>query len=442
MSIATAIEDLSGRIQSAYDAVSAMGGEMPQTKDTYHLSAAIESIPAGDDSLLQFIDPTLSTGARIYSEKIIHARTGAFGYMRNTVDEINLPNLSSVATGNPPAPTLTGMGFASLFTATNPISIILPKLQNTHSSAPTTSFNNMDRLTHLDLGSVTQHYRFQANPFGSSTVPLEYLRWGVNQSLTGTNQLNYPTLKRLEVPNMNGGISWSAISSCTQLSGLEIGLPSNETYLNDVSSLPIVDVTLNNIYQTDYLSYTENTAGRWWPMLLSATVQHIAIGHTGNRLNSLFVGNTTLRHITHYGNYGICRCKDCTSLSTADINPSKNGPDTSTSRQYYYMFNNQSTFNGCTSLKKVNIYGKPTNVGTYTSAFAGVTNCAVTFYDVESDSDGDIWVASWLDFVSSTLAEFDHSNISYFPLRGTKIIWDEATSAWVETPDTDNGDQP
>lgn len=47
MSIATAITDLSGRIQDAFDAISAMGGTMPATKDSYHLSTAIESIPTG-----------------------------------------------------------------------------------------------------------------------------------------------------------------------------------------------------------------------------------------------------------------------------------------------------------------------------------------------------------------------------------------------------------
>lgn len=47
MSIATAITDLSGRIQDAYTALSAKGATMPATKDSYHLSTAIESIPTG-----------------------------------------------------------------------------------------------------------------------------------------------------------------------------------------------------------------------------------------------------------------------------------------------------------------------------------------------------------------------------------------------------------
>lgn len=47
MSIATAITDLSGRIQGAYSALENKGATMPATRDTYHLSAAIDSIPAG-----------------------------------------------------------------------------------------------------------------------------------------------------------------------------------------------------------------------------------------------------------------------------------------------------------------------------------------------------------------------------------------------------------
>lgn len=45
--IATEIQNLSARISTAYDTVAAKGGTVPATKDTYHLSAAIDSIPAG-----------------------------------------------------------------------------------------------------------------------------------------------------------------------------------------------------------------------------------------------------------------------------------------------------------------------------------------------------------------------------------------------------------
>lgn len=45
--IATEIQSLSARISTAFDVVAAKGGTVPATKDTYHLSAAIDSIPAG-----------------------------------------------------------------------------------------------------------------------------------------------------------------------------------------------------------------------------------------------------------------------------------------------------------------------------------------------------------------------------------------------------------
>lgn len=47
MSIATAINDLSGRIQDAYTALEAKGATMPVEKDTWHLSTTIDTIPAG-----------------------------------------------------------------------------------------------------------------------------------------------------------------------------------------------------------------------------------------------------------------------------------------------------------------------------------------------------------------------------------------------------------
>lgn len=48
MSIATAINDLSGRIQDAYTALEAKGATMPVEKDTWHLSTTIDTIPAGE----------------------------------------------------------------------------------------------------------------------------------------------------------------------------------------------------------------------------------------------------------------------------------------------------------------------------------------------------------------------------------------------------------
>lgn len=45
MSVATAIENLSARIQDAYVALSAKGATMPTMKNTANLSATIDTIP-------------------------------------------------------------------------------------------------------------------------------------------------------------------------------------------------------------------------------------------------------------------------------------------------------------------------------------------------------------------------------------------------------------
>ena len=54
MSIATAINDLSTRIQSAYDACEAKGATMPASKTTWNLSSTIESIPTGGGGATMF----------------------------------------------------------------------------------------------------------------------------------------------------------------------------------------------------------------------------------------------------------------------------------------------------------------------------------------------------------------------------------------------------
>ncbi len=51
MSIATAITDLQGRIEDAYDACEAKGATIPATKNTTNLPATIASIPSGGGSV-------------------------------------------------------------------------------------------------------------------------------------------------------------------------------------------------------------------------------------------------------------------------------------------------------------------------------------------------------------------------------------------------------
>lgn len=47
MSIATALTDLSGRIQDAYTALAAKGATMPATRNSYNLSSTIDTVPTG-----------------------------------------------------------------------------------------------------------------------------------------------------------------------------------------------------------------------------------------------------------------------------------------------------------------------------------------------------------------------------------------------------------
>ena len=47
MSIATAITDLQGRIEDAYDALEDKGATMPSVRNTANMPDAIESIPTG-----------------------------------------------------------------------------------------------------------------------------------------------------------------------------------------------------------------------------------------------------------------------------------------------------------------------------------------------------------------------------------------------------------
>ncbi len=115
MSIATAIEDLSGRIQGAYDAISAMGGTMPQVKDTYHLSAAIESIPTGDEmygisSAAQFLgviqpngtltlDGSMPFRLNVPANSIMGTQQMMYKFYYNpNITEASFPNLSDLGT--------------------------------------------------------------------------------------------------------------------------------------------------------------------------------------------------------------------------------------------------------------------------------------------------------------------------------------------------------
>lgn len=105
MSVATAITALSARIQDAYDAIESKGGEMPSVKNSYNLSAAIDSIPQGGgptgNNIIQFtatgmdcsnpfIDPLSATNV---------SRSSVF-YKNTFIKSYTAPNLSTFYTAS------------------------------------------------------------------------------------------------------------------------------------------------------------------------------------------------------------------------------------------------------------------------------------------------------------------------------------------------------
>lgn len=114
--IATEIQNLSARISTAYDAVAAKGGTVPATKDTYHLSAAIDSIPAGgggdldaymsQDAALKSLELTAATGIRPYAflndTRLTSVNApqvtsvGEKAFLSATISSVNLPACKNV----------------------------------------------------------------------------------------------------------------------------------------------------------------------------------------------------------------------------------------------------------------------------------------------------------------------------------------------------------
>lgn len=58
MSVATALTTLSARIQDAYDALEAKGATMPASRNSYNLSATIDTVPTGGGSVYGITSPT------------------------------------------------------------------------------------------------------------------------------------------------------------------------------------------------------------------------------------------------------------------------------------------------------------------------------------------------------------------------------------------------
>lgn len=79
MSIASAIRDLSARIDVAYDHIAAKGGTVPADTDSWNLSTAIDSIPTGsaDPAAIVPVRYLKSTGTQYIDTEAYIANTAA-----------------------------------------------------------------------------------------------------------------------------------------------------------------------------------------------------------------------------------------------------------------------------------------------------------------------------------------------------------------------------
>ena len=89
MSVATAIENLSGRIQDAYTALSAKGATMPADKNSYNLSSTIDTV----------VELKAQDMGTIYADRSTDSRTGAANvktYTKTIVPDSGYNGISSI----------------------------------------------------------------------------------------------------------------------------------------------------------------------------------------------------------------------------------------------------------------------------------------------------------------------------------------------------------
>ena len=93
MSIATALTDLSGRIQDAYTALSAKGATMPSVKNSANLSATIDTLGSGGTDYLALLlnNTSLDPLSSYESNEVTSIRTYSF-YLSQFLRNISLPN--------------------------------------------------------------------------------------------------------------------------------------------------------------------------------------------------------------------------------------------------------------------------------------------------------------------------------------------------------------
>lgn len=126
-----------------------------------------------------------------------------------------------------------------------------------------------------------------------------------------------------------------------------------------------------------------------------------------------------------------------TSLETVDIYNSEDGDDTQNGCLQYMTYESE-TFKGCSGLKRVTVHDVIYMVAAGSERdFQGVTNCHVWFLKTTALTDwtGDGFVNRWMSYIRNSRVEFSHTNVSHFPLRGTKIVWSDNDNDWVEVPD-------
>lgn len=171
MSIATAINDLSSRIQSAYDACETKGATMPASKTTWNLSSTIESIPAGggdwygvdlnelasvdENGQLRQTDMTVDavfSGVKSIEERMFNSSIFDTAFTSNKPFYIQLKSLSF-----PDLLSAGSQSFAQAFRNQLSLSSIsFPKLSSTGTQTFYNSFNNDSTLTSLEFPELIE----------------------------------------------------------------------------------------------------------------------------------------------------------------------------------------------------------------------------------------------------------------------------------------------
>ena len=251
MSIATAITDLSGRIQDAYTALSAKGATMPTTKDSYHLSATVDTIQAGGDNIKYMVDPNLSGGV-IYDEDVTLLRPYAFAYLISSVEEVNLPNVTTTTNASTGAASLTAT-WSSVFNYCLGLKrLIMPKFINTSTVSLTSTFNRLSNLTCVVLPS------WAGGPNGTASNPrifgnanIKHIEYG-KRNIDGYQFTDSTSLEELLIKNCDY-FTTEALAGCTALSLLEMKMPNltNGDWMGILSD----STHLTNVKLYEYSNY-------------------------------------------------------------------------------------------------------------------------------------------------------------------------------------------